>query len=206
MTDLLSTNHYSYAFSEDSIEIRLLPIRISVLSLIFSSLLIALLLVFSVICFIYGGLFYAITFLFAGIVFGALLVAPLINQKKRAPVFRFILNNDGVTHIDTDASYFIPWSEVKQFGFVDKITSLGRHKRIQEKCLYFSSEEHDEELLKKKFRKMDFVSKRHYSTKEMILFRSGEKNIPDRIYTRLDEFIKEHCGEAKELNLPFSWL
>ena len=199
---VILTKHFRYEFFEDAVEVSLIPKKShSVLWWIFRMLISLAFLGVSLLLFIRGLIVYGILGLIATAILVGLVIYADFRIKSRDKIFQLVLMSDGVFYIDHTAQFFICWEKIKQFGFVNKTTKYDEYSElIPGICLYFSCKECDEGQLKKEFHNIDFLRYSHYASDELIAFASFEKSIPEQAYERINEFIKSHCAEEKELS------
>lgn len=155
----------------------------------------------AMLCFLSSQYIYAIMFLLALAlaVFGA--ASGLIRDKKRQKQFQMSIDNSGITHIDIDGKYFIPWDKVASFGIVNNNEISGQRNTLygpKQICLYFSDTVHDEDYLRKKFNRIGNKRYSHCSNNEMIVLALGENDMEEMIKNELYSIIIRHCEKSLE--------
>ena len=144
-----------------------------------------------------GNLFYAITgcatllLVIIGSFFG------YRSRKNRQIVFRFTIGKDGVTLIDIDGNFYIPWSEISSFGLVNCNSMSGGTVRETQACMYFSRELLDERALRKTLCRR--VEKTGSSSKTIVFCFFFDTDKYEE-YDLFRKYIYMYCDKSKERN------
>lgn len=155
---------------------------------------------FSVFCFLHAGYFYAVCFLFCAAIFAFVYIRGAILANIKQKVFHFDIYFDGIHHYDADGVYFLPWDDVKNYGFIDKVLSSHPSSKIRcyQTCLYFSVCEHEELQLRKVLEPQHKNFYLHYSKPEMIVLELYEDTIDQTVMDTINSYITMYCDKEKE--------
>ena len=199
----MSTKKYIIFFREGIIEIKMKPITIqsTVLSVLAILLPFALFLILSCIAFLNDGYFYAILFLALSILMVSAVIAGTVQTRKRVAKFSFVLDGQGIKHMDVDTTYHIAWENIVSWGYVYHNVISGIRNTphsLRQICLYFSRNLHEETFLRKRFDRMGNRRYMHCSTAELVVFGFHEDNIEGSLIQKLNDCICIYCDQSKQ--------
>jgi len=202
--EIIETENYRFTFSDDSLVIELHPLSKKDLSGRGAALLMGLFFVIMS-CHLYTVIppeqwFVPILFI---ILFSWLLIWPHCIEFLRKKRFKFIVNSDGIKHIELNATYFLSWSDVKAFGFSynHPITPPTSHVRTKtQACLYFSTKKMTKEKHNSRCAVIDFRPFLHVSKKDMLVFPFREDTVNWKVKHFIKQMAYKYCGEDKEHN------
>ena len=130
------------------------------------------------------------------------------TEAKRVNLFKLIINENGVTHIELKKKFHLNWNEIKTFGFVNKMllpNSFGilgflriNRRYGEQTILYFSNQRYDEKSLRKVLRP---TTKRCYiSSPELVVFEFQEEVIINKVKENIYPYIYKYCYADKEFS------
>ncbi len=125
------------------------------------------------------------------------------RARKRRELFSFVINEQGVTHVDVDGTYHLSWDQVGAFGLVDDNIISGVRDTAQsarQACLYIAVHTYDEAYLRKRFWRIENRRYMHCSTNEMIVLGFGEDDIEHTLYEEIKPYLYRYCNQSKEVN------
>ena len=156
----------------------------------------------SILSFVKAMYIYAIMFSIAFAVTMFLAISTTVYDKNKLSRFQFVLNNDGITHSDVDTTYFIPWEEVKTYGFVNfcALTYSRRQPNESQICVYFAKSLFSEQILRKRINKMSIQKHGHCSSNEILVFALREEDKNNLFYDFISKYINANCSKEKEVN------
>ena len=156
----------------------------------------------SIMGFVYGAYFYAISFLLVPIILTLACVSGSIDAKKREPVFLFSINSEGVRHIDANGVFFIPWEDIHCFGYVNdnSIEGIRDYPNCRQTILYFSKSLYTEAYLRKFFWRIGNKRYRHRSSENIITFCFEENTLDEKLLARINEYLYKYSDKSKECN------
>lgn len=155
----------------------------------------------AIIGFIGRGYFYAILFSLCFVFLAYVMVSNVIVNAKREVKFKFLVNGDGVTQIELNNTFFMTWSEIVSWGFLNHnvINSVHRHKSSEmQTCLYFARKEYSEKNLKRKFDRIALNFYKHFSTEDIIVLGFQEDDLDELVISKIREIISLHCSKELE--------
>lgn len=155
---------------------------------------------FSILSFIKAEYIYVMIFLIGSAITIFSAIFATVTEKKKLSHFEFILNNNGITHSDVDATYFLPWKEVMTYGFVNfcALTYSRRGENESQMCVYFAKTLFSEKTLRKKINRMSRQKHEHCSSNELIVLALGEEDRNNLYYEFISKYI--NCSKEKEIN------
>ena len=155
---------------------------------------------FSILSFVKAKYIYVMIFSIGSAITIFLAIFATISEKKKLLHFQFILNDNGITHSDVDATYFLPWEEVVAYGFVNfcALTYSRRRENESQMCVYFAKTLFNEKTLRKRINKMSLQKHEHCSSNELIVLALGEEDRNNLYYEIISKYI--NCSKEKEIN------
>ena len=197
----METTFYTFELLSDSILLRhkkMFPKGIIFTSL-FYAMLGAMFIVPSIIFWCYSGYFYAIMFFIFGMIPIVVIIYNAVIVKKRESTFLVEIKADGIHHHDIDGEYFMPWSDVKNYGFINKVsTGIRVCDPPFQTCLYCSTREHEGQKLRDELWSGFKNSYGHYSWFGMIVLEFHESEIDQSIMDTINSYITMYCDKEKE--------
>ena len=116
---------------------------------------------------------------------------------KRQSVFRFSIGKNGITLVDLDGNYYIPWLEISSFGIVNGNGTSGGKVKHTQACIYFSRDLIDEHTLRKMLcRRVENTG----STNRIIVFCFFFDTDKYEEYDLFRKYIYMYCDKSKERN------
>ena len=202
MIDEFENKFYSFEFYDDGFMVKLKPRK-----MLFSEIFCYCLLFIAPIMLIFVGSF-AKTPSYSHVVIGIILLIcatigiPLAfrYQRKRQLSFRFIINGEGVTHIELNNNYHFSWQDIVSYGIVNHNVISGRAflNSNRQPCIYFSKKIYPKWILKWKCLRIPERSRGYASNKNIIIFAFLENEIDDFIRTKIFPYIYMYCDMEKE--------
>lgn len=154
---------------------------------------------FSILCFIENKFFWsAVNFILVILATIYAFRGHKLGNKKRQ-IFRFTINELGVSVTYYDCDYHLDWAEVSSFGLVNQVKyGTGRYYQATESVLYFSKNIYSEKYLR---RKMAYVDPEDTtsSDSELIMLPFGIDDVEEE-YKVFCEYIYRYCDKERELN------
>lgn len=207
MSENAEYNYYSVSADSERISIKLkpfywkswlllLPLELPIILAAFYS---------STIVFKSGsGYGWGVLFLVIGAALSLGLTIDAIYSQKREKVFSFLIDGEGIKHIDGDGIYILHWDEICCFGYVSLIRAgptwrscLGRH----EKCLYFARTVHDKKYMKRHLQYRETHSLYcHTSSDNIIAFYYDNREFPDKLDAQIRALIKKYKPNIQEIS------
>ena len=199
---------YDVVFWEEYVEIKLKKTKFTsyALGIIFDLFLIIPFLTFSILFFIKkDGYFYAISFLLCAIGLIGFLLHSTVIDKKREKIFRFIIDSKGITNVEINNTYFIPWSELVCYGVVNNNQIAGikeSNHAARQSCVYFSKIITGEKELRKKMWHTHNAPYKHGSTSEIIVLGlyTEDKEKDDEMFKKICYYVNRYCDSAEQIN------
>lgn len=204
MNNLIQTEFYSINLLDSSVEIKMNKrskkewiISVAVL------LLILLPFIFLLVLGIMGKLYFFIVMSTAFMLL--LMIASLDGirlELKREEKYNFLINQNGVTHIDVDNTYYMHWKEICCYGISTNNSRSGTRRTPYntQACIFFSKETISDRQLKKSFDRIENKRYEHASTEHMIVWNMKQEDNQE-IYLKLKEYIERFCENAIEIEV-----
>ena len=158
----------------------------------------------AIIGFIGRGYFYAILGLFFTVFFIYLQISSWIVSNKKYAKFKFLANEEGVTQTEANKTYFLPWSEIVSWGFVNHNVISDFHDCTSSErqiCLYFARNQYSEKELRKKFFSIANLARHSYGhccTEEIIVLGFYQDTVEDFVIDKIRHIICSHCDQDME--------
>ena len=130
----------------------------------------------------------------------ALAVFLSVVLPKREAKYCFEVNDAGIRETEHNADFFMKWSDIASWGYINDATYQLRY-RWPQMCLYFSKVIETPRRMRKKFYMRPYAPVKNYcSTEETIVFCFVENHIPKEINDKINSVILQYCDPKKEIS------
>jgi len=156
----------------------------------------------SIVFIIYGKYLIGVLALLSAFCIAVDFVVSSIQEDKYFKVNSFVIDEKGIVHTTHNKKYFIDWSELSSFGFVNNkqiIDGLESKRENYQMCAYFSKKVFSKNQLKRVIwrRRYQF----HYSKKNILVLEFAKNEIEDSIMQKIHDLVEKYCVECYRIDL-----
>ncbi len=131
----------------------------------------------------------------------ALVVLLCVVIPKREAKYCFEVNDAGIRENEHDADFFMKWSDIASWGYINDVPYKSLWGGWPQMCLYFSKVIETPWRMRKKFYMKPYGAGKNYcSTEETIVFGFFENHIPKEINDKMNSAILQYCDPEKEIS------